>query len=283
LDYTLVKVTIKLKIAQDILLKKFIKKTKHMNSKENLDKYLSAYSNSFKFLNENEIYLTKFASYLQSDIDKNISIENFISLGIGHRIVSNTIFQNVLNSKIKKYFIIDGSETLVNEYKNKFKDLNNIYVIHSYFEEFIPENNLKFDRIEMGFILEHVDDPLFILKKYKEYLSPNGIIHIAVPNARSLHRLIGYKAGLLDDIYKLSEYDLMLGHKRYYDIDTIKDQIINAGLKILDIKGLMLKPITADQMNKIGFFENENIIKALVEIGEHYPEIANCIYLKASL
>jgi SAM-dependent methyltransferase len=254
-----------------------------MNSKENLDKYFSAYSNSFKFLNDNEIFLTKFASYLQIDIDKNTPIENFISLGIGYKIVSDTIIQNVLNSKIKKYFIIDGSENLVNEYKSKFKDLNNIYVIHSYFEEFIPENNLKFDRIEMGFILEHVDDPLFILKKYKEYLSPNGIIHIAVPNARSLHRLIGYKAGLLDDVYKLSEYDLMLGHKRYYDIDTIKDQIINAGLKILDIKGLMLKPITADQMKQIGFFENENIIKALVEIGEHYPEIANCIYLKASL
>jgi len=252
-------------------------------NKENLDKYLSAYSNSFKFLNENEIYLTKFASYLQSDIDKNTFIENFISLGIGHKIVSNTIFQNVLNSKVKNYYVVDGSETLANEYKSKFKEFNNIHIIHSYFEEFIPENNLKFDRIEMGFILEHVDDPLFILKKYKEYLSPNGIIHIAVPNARSLHRLIGYKAGLLDDIYKLSEYDLMLGHKRYYDIDTIKDQIINAGLKILDIKGLMLKPITADQMNKIGFFENENIIKALVEIGEHYPEIANCIYLKASL
>jgi len=282
LDYILVKVTIKLKIVQGILLKKFIKKTKHMN-KENLDKYLSAYSNSFKFLNENEIYLTKFASYLQSDIDKNTFIENFISLGIGHKIVSNTIFQNVLNSKVKNYYIVDGSETLANEYKSKFKEFNNIHIIHSYFEEFIPENNLKFDRIEMGFILEHVDDLLFILKKYKEYLSPNGIIHIAVPNARSLHRLIGYKAGLLDDIYKLSEYDLMLGHKRYYDIDTIKDQIINAGLKILDIKGLMLKPITADQMNKIGFFENENIIKALVEIGEHYPEIANCIYLKASL
>ncbi|GIV30223.1 MAG: hypothetical protein KatS3mg028_1289 [Bacteroidia bacterium] len=86
---------------------------------------------------------------------------------------------------------------------------------------------------------------------------------------------------MIDDIYLLSEYDLMLGHKRYYDLETIKKDIEKSQLRILEIKGLMLKPITNNQMNLLNF--NTNIYSALLDIGENYPEIANCIYIKATI
>ncbi|MEM4313265.1 MAG: methyltransferase domain-containing protein [Thermoplasmata archaeon] len=249
-----------------------------MEKREDLNKYLRAYSNDFKFKNENEIYLNKFADIIKEDLSTNF-IENYLSFGIGHKIVSNSIIENgILTKRIKNYYIIDGSKELLDSFKNSHQNIPNLHFIHTYFEDFdIP---LLFDRIEMGFILEHVDDPLFILSKYKNYLKSNGKIHIAVPNAKSLHRLIGYYSGLLNDLYQLSEYDLMLGHKRYYDIDTIKHDILSSGLQITKIIGLMLKPITNEQMKILGF--NDNIIKALVKIGENYPEIANCIYLCAT-
>ena len=43
------------------------------------------------------------------------------------------------------------------------------------------------------------------------------MLAIVVPNARSLHRLIGERAGLIDDLYRLSEHDLAVGHRRYFD------------------------------------------------------------------
>lgn len=249
-----------------------------MGRKENLNKYLKAYSNEFKFKDENEIYLSKFADIIKEDLFTN-PIENYLSLGIGHKIVSNSIIENgILKKRIRNYYVIDGAKKLLDEFKKMYQNIPNLHVLHAYFEDF--HTDLLFDRIEMGFVLEHVDDPLFIISKYKNYLSPNGKIHIAVPNAKSLHRLIGYYAGLLDDIYQLSEYDLMLGHKRYYDIDTIKHDILSSGLQINKIIGLMLKPITNEQMRVLGF--NDNIINALVKIGENYPEIANCIYLCAT-
>jgi 2-polyprenyl-3-methyl-5-hydroxy-6-metoxy-1,4-benzoquinol methylase len=130
----------------------------------------------------------------------------------------------------------------------------------------------------MGFILEHVDDPVVILNKYKTYLKENGIIFISVPNAKSLHRLIGFEAGLLDDMYKLSVHDLELGHKRYFDLEKIKDLISNSNLDVKNCFGLMLKPITGDQMQKLGW--DSTIFDALVKIGHTYPELSNCIYLE---
>ncbi len=244
--------------------------------KENLNDYIPAYDEQFKFKFENELYLRKFASIIKNDLLEN-QIKNYLSLGIGHNIVSDTIINEGLkNNLIENYYVIDGSSTMIEKFRLKY-DHCNLHIIETYFEDYEP--SLKFDRIEMGFILEHVDDPIFILKKYKEYLLPNGKIHIAVPNARSLHRLIGHYAGLLKNVYEISEYDKMLGHKRYYDIDKIKEDIIKAGLKITDVRGLMLKPITWDQMVSLKF--NENIFNALLVIGEKYPEIANCIYLCA--
>ncbi|MEW6772623.1 MAG: SAM-dependent methyltransferase [Bacteroidota bacterium] len=246
---------------------------------EDLNAYLSAYGNEFKFKDENEIYLKKFAEIIKEDLI-HFKPSNFLSLGIGHKIVSYSIIEyGLIKGNIKKYFIIDGSDKIIESFKSEIsKEIlgtKQIELYHSYFEEF--NTGLKFDRIEMGFILEHVDDPVFILKKYKEMLTDNGKIHIAVPNARSLHRLIGYYANILDNLYKLSSHDLMLGHKRYYDLDLIKKDIYAADLKIERITGLMLKPITNDQMKKLNW--SDNIIEALVKVGENYPEIANCMYL----
>jgi hypothetical protein len=56
-----------------------------------------------------------------------------------------------------------------------------------------------------------VDDPGVIVRQFSRYLAPGGAMFIVVPNARSLHRLIGHKAGLLDNLYRLSAEDLQLG------------------------------------------------------------------------
>ncbi|GIV30221.1 MAG: hypothetical protein KatS3mg028_1287 [Bacteroidia bacterium] len=66
--------------------------------KENLEDYLGAYSNEFKFKNENELYLSRFAKFILDDIDKNKWIESYLSLGIGHQIVSKSIISR-LNKK----------------------------------------------------------------------------------------------------------------------------------------------------------------------------------------
>jgi 2-polyprenyl-3-methyl-5-hydroxy-6-metoxy-1,4-benzoquinol methylase len=133
----------------------------------------------------------------------------------------------------------------------------------------------------MGFVLEHVDDPQEVINKYKGFLSPNGKMYIAVPNANSLHRLIGFEAGLLADVHNLSEYDLQLGHKRYFDMAILSDMIQKSGLRITDKKGILLKPITTSQMKELGW--NGNVINALLNLGEQFPEISNSILIETAL
>lgn len=142
--------------------------------------------------------------------------------------------------------------------------------VETFFEDYCVAE--KFDVIIMGFILEHVESPKMILSKYIEMLNETGRMFIAVPNAEALNRRLGYLAGILEDTKKLSTYDIELGHKRYYSVETLKNECTSAGLEVVSIEGLFLKPFTTSQL--LGLNLSSDIINALCEVGIEYPELS---------
>jgi 2-polyprenyl-3-methyl-5-hydroxy-6-metoxy-1,4-benzoquinol methylase len=130
----------------------------------------------------------------------------------------------------------------------------------------------------MGFILEHVVDPEFIINKYKGYLKKNGIMFVAVPNAKSFHRLLGFHANLLEDIHQLGKGDLDFGHKRYYDLESISELISKVGLKIKTLKGIYFKPFTTQQIKTLKL--TKEVIDAMMIVGESIPEYCNSLYIE---
>jgi 2-polyprenyl-3-methyl-5-hydroxy-6-metoxy-1,4-benzoquinol methylase len=243
--------------------------------KENLNTFKKAYSIEFKFYDENQWYLNLYSKYLINTVKKR-SVKKILSLGVGFQVISESII-SLFESHLLKYCIVEGSIDIIEKFK-KEHNTEKIDLVHSYFEDFNTAE--KYDAIEMGFVLEHVDNPQLIINRFKKFLTPDGIIFISVPNAKSLHRLIGNKAGLLQNIHELSDYDLQLGHKRYFDLDILTQLISSCGLKVISKKGLMLKPITGKQIETLNW--DSKIIDALMDIGEDYPEISNCIYIEVT-
>jgi hypothetical protein len=101
---------------------------------------------------------------------------------------------------------------------------------------------------------------------------------IAVPNARSFHRLVGFHANLLEDIYQLGKGDLDFGHKRYYDLAGISELIRSAGLVIKSTKGIYFKPFTTRQIKSLKL--SKEVINAMMIVGESIPEFSNSLYIE---
>jgi len=177
----------------------------------------------------------------------------------------------------EKIFTVNGSSKLINSLKRKIKSKRVITHV-SLFEEYNP--NEQFDTIIMGHILEHVKDPVLILKRVKKWVKKNGVILIDVPNANSLHRQVGVKMGLLKRVTDLNEQDKKIGHRRVYTIDTLKKDIQKAGLKIRKLGGIFLKPLSNKQIEE---HWDDKMINAFYELGKEYPEIAAEIYAVCSL
>ncbi len=186
-----------------------------------------------------------------------------LELGIGDGYTTE-----LLSFFFDKYLVLEGDKKIIERFKHEFPRVNT-RIVETYFEEWTTEE--KFDAIIIGFVLEHVDDPIFILNKYKKMLKPEGKLFIAVPNAESLNRRVGVYAGLLKDIKQLSENDIKAGHKRYYTLSSLREEVLKAGLVITREEGLFLKPITTAQMSKLNF--TKEIVEGYLNVGKQYPEL----------
>lgn len=247
----------------------------NMGKKENLNLYSKAYDPQNNFYDENYLQLSWYSKQICNNL-KNAKNANILSLGIGHKIISSSIVKQI-GISLLNYTIIEGSLDIIQNYKRQNEVSDKVLLINDFFENF--ETDQLYDFIEMGFILEHVDEPEFILKKYKSFLKNDGLMFIAVPNAKSFHRLLGFYANLLDDIHKLGKGDIEFGHKRYYDLESITELIRNAGLKIKTQKGIYYKPFTTDQIKTLKL--TQEVSDAMIIVGESIPEYSNAIYIEA--
>ncbi|MCX7063006.1 MAG: methyltransferase domain-containing protein [Proteobacteria bacterium] len=175
--------------------------------------------------------------------------------------------------------MLEGSREMIERFNRQPAPAPALHVVECFFEEFASDE--QFDAIEMGFVLEHVENPVQLLSKYQKTLAVDGSLFIGVPNALSLHRRLGQKAGFLDDPYKLSEMDLNYGHRRYFDLESLKACVIQAGFKIRSSQGLLMKPFTERQMQSLDL--TLPVWEALAELSKDYPEIANSIFVEAGL
>ena len=146
------------------------------------------------------------------------------------------------------------------------------------FEDFQPKRS--YDAIVMGHVLEHVVDPVAILKKAAEWLSPGGKILAAVPNARSVHREAAVLMGLIPSIYHLNESDLHHGHRRVLDSQSFRKIFEDAGLTIELLGGYWLKPLSNAQIESSW---TPQMLQAFMKLGEKHPEIAAEIYVVAAI
>jgi 2-polyprenyl-3-methyl-5-hydroxy-6-metoxy-1,4-benzoquinol methylase len=232
----------------------------HSNIMNPLDAHLEAYQGKYIYEFDNQIQLKWYPGRITEFSNSESSV---LELGLGHGITTN-IFSNYF----RKYKVIDASPAVINNFRNQFSECR-ANVVESYFENF--ESEEKFDIIILGFIMEHVDDPGLILEKYKKFLKPQGRIFISVPNAEVMNRRLGKYTGDLSDIFLLSEHDKVCGHKRYYTVCTLSEQIIHHGYKILRIEGIYFKPLSTEQMISLDL--QPKYITALCELGVHYPEL----------
>jgi 2-polyprenyl-3-methyl-5-hydroxy-6-metoxy-1,4-benzoquinol methylase len=143
----------------------------------------------------------------------------------------------------------------------------------SLFEEFEPPES--FDTVILADVLEHVQDPVVLLKRAGSWLRPGGRLIAAVPNADSLHRCLGVKMGMLERKTSLNEGDFTLGHRRVYTRDELDLDLRAANLRIIAKGGIFLKPLSNGQMAS---FQNPALYDGLFELGKDLPQLCSQIY-----
>lgn len=147
-----------------------------------------------------------------------------------------------------------------------YKRLPSVVCSNVLLEDFVPKR--KYDFIFFLNVIEHVEDPVESLIILSNLIKDEGIIFISAPNCMSLNRRAGYKMGTLSGYDVMAPKDIEVGHRRLYTVAMLNEHCVSAGLRVIDLKGMYLKPLSEAQMTGL----DDKVVRAFYALGEDVPE-----------
>lgn len=162
--------------------------------------------------------------FFKENIEKYIINKNkYLEIGGGHGLY---IFE-ALNTlpEIKQFDLVDISQSSLNLAKGIIEDDRINYYLKNIFDFSEDE---KYDFVTMGEVLEHVEQPLDLLKKAGDLLSDEGVFYITTP----------INAPMIDHIYLFNNEG------------EIREMINQAGFDIMEEKIVVSEKISAEKAAK---------------------------------
>ena len=152
--------------------------------------------------------------------------------------------------------------------------------IHARFEEVqLPR---RYDNIVLTHVLEHLDDPVGLLRRInEEWLAPGGRLFLVCPNANAPSRQIAVKMGLIEHNAAVTPAERAHGHRITYSLDTLERDAVAAGLAVRHRSGIFFKALANFQWDRL--LQTDIISPAYLDgcyaLGQQYPDLCASIYL----
>ena len=226
---------------------------------EDLDRFAGGYDTSRPYEFDNHLILHWYPRRVMARAQGTALLE----LGVGHG-YSTVSFAE----RFSRHVVVDGSREVLARFTARFPGCP-VERVCVTFEEFATDE--RFDVVVMGFVLEHVEDPGLVLRRFRAFLKPGGQTFVAVPNAEALNRRVGKAAGLLEDLDRLSAGHLALGHRRLFTRARLTELATAAGYAVAHVEGLFLKPLATRQLQQLVL--GEAVLQGLLSVGVEYPEL----------
>jgi len=152
--------------------------------------------------------------------------------------------------------------------------------VHACFENVqLPR---RYDNIVLTHVLEHLDDPVAILRRInEEWLSESGRLFLACPNANAPSRQIAVKMGMIEHNHAVTAAEHAHGHRCTYSLDTLERDARKAGLNVLSRGGIFFKPFANFQFDLLikHAVIDQGYLEGCYALGMQYPELTASIYL----
>ena len=173
---------------------------------------------------------------------------------------------------------VEASDVAIEDARKKLGDKANF--VNSLFEKAtLPK---RYDNIVLTHVLEHLDDPVLVLKRINgEWLAEGGRFFLVCPNANAPSRQIAVKMGLISHNAAITPAEAEHGHRITYSLDTLERDAKVAGLKVVHRSGIFFKALANFQWDRL--LETDIISKDFLEgcyrLGQHYPDLCSSIFL----
>ena len=153
------------------------------------------------------------------------------------------------------------------------------YVNELFEEATLPK---RYDNIVLTHVLEHLDDPIRILKRInEEWLAEDGRLFLVCPNANAPSRQIAVKMGLISHNAAVTPAEAEHGHRCTYSLDTLERDSVAAGLHVVYRSGIFFKALANFQWDRLLQTDiiSTEYLEGCYKLGQQYPELCASIFL----
>jgi len=216
------------------------------------------------------------------DVMHPFMIQTFEPYFRGGNLLELGSFKGDFTQRFLQYFddvtCVEASEHAIIAARLKLGD--KVQFIHSMFEAVnLPK---QYDNIVLTHVLEHIDEPVEILKRVNnEWLSESGRLFLVCPNANAPSRQIAVKMGLISHNSAITPSELEHGHRRTYTLDTLERDASQAGLKIVHRSGIFFKALANFQWDRLLQTDiiSREYLDGCFKLGQQYPDLCSSIFL----
>lgn len=173
---------------------------------------------------------------------------------------------------------VEASEEALTIARNRLGDKATI--VHARFETVqLPR---RYDNIVLTHVLEHLDDPVAVLRRAnEEWLAEGGRLFLVCPNANAPSRQIAVKMGLIDHNAAVTPAEGEHGHRITYSLDTLERDATRAGLRVVHRSGIFFKALANFQWDRLLQTDivSPQYLDGCYMLGQQYPDLCASIFL----
>jgi 2-polyprenyl-3-methyl-5-hydroxy-6-metoxy-1,4-benzoquinol methylase len=140
----------------------------------------------------------------------------------------------------------------------------------------------RYDNIVLTHVLEHLDDPVGVLRRVNdEWLAPGGRLFLVCPNANAPSRQIAVKMGLIEHNSAVTPAEREHGHRCTYSLDTLERDAAAAGLAVRLRSGIFFKALANFQWDRLLQTDiiSPEYLDGCYDLGQQYPDLCASIFL----
>ncbi|MBB2709992.1 class I SAM-dependent methyltransferase [Rhizobium sophoriradicis] len=191
-------------------------------------------------------------------------------------------FRGDFTKRIVPYFdditCVEASDEAIAVAQNELGD--SLTFINDVFEDVkLPK---RYDNVLLTHVLEHLDDPVGVLKRINdEWLSEGGRLFLVCPNANAPSRQIAVKMGLISHNSAITKAEAEHGHRITYSLDTLEHDARLAGLNVVHRSGIFFKALANFQWDRLLQTDiiSSEYLEGCYQLGQVYPDLCASIFL----
>jgi 2-polyprenyl-3-methyl-5-hydroxy-6-metoxy-1,4-benzoquinol methylase len=180
--------------------------------------------------------------------------------------------------------IVEPSENFFRTAENAAKGRANIRLHAGTLETAASSlTDRSFDFVLVSSLLHEVENPKELLSVARSLCGDRTVVHIVVPNARSLHRLLAVEMGLIDSIFVHSDTQKTMQQHGTFDLETLADLLKSCNFSVIDSGTFFVKPFTHAQMAELSErgFLTQQMLDGLYGLTKYLPEFGSEIFVNA--